>query len=247
MNRWGHDRRRPRVELARETPDGMPREIYALKRAAAEIATCTGPEFRRRFPELQFLDRSRTRYSPRREAFALVLGAIAIHVDLRTQRVRQAVEDLAKEAGLRLQRAWRAVDDLRRARWLVSRKQRKEEILPRRAGGRRFKSHPVARQLEPLMFRRLDVHLDMELAKKRREEEHERELAAARADREGQQRAELARLPHIKNAPPVTSSQQTPEKDAREINDARQKVAEQLAAWRAAQPPAPAGGTDPPE
>jgi hypothetical protein len=245
VNRWGHDRRNPRLELARHTPEGMPREIYLLKQTATEIASCSRGEFRRRFPELQFVDRTRTRYSPRREALALMLGAIAIHVDLRTQRVRHAVEDLAKEAGLRLQRAWRAVDDLRRARWLVSRKQRKEEILPRRSSGRRFKSHPVARQLEGLMFRRLGINLDMEIAQKRREQDHTRELAQARTDREAQQRAELAHLPHIRSAPPAPAPTLTATEEATAVNDARRKVAEQLERWRASQPPA--GGTDPPE
>ncbi len=106
MRRWTP----PTVDIARETPEGMPRLTYAIQRAAAAIATLPPLQFRRTFPEFNFLSKDRARYWPRRLAIAKVITVAAIHIDHGRQfmqyPIATATGGLAQEAGLNPRRAW---------------------------------------------------------------------------------------------------------------------------------------------
>ena len=145
MKRWTGP---TQVEIARATPENMPRLTYAIQRAAAAIATLPPGQFKRAFPEFCFLSKDRARYWPRRLAIAKLVSVAAIHIDHGRQfmqyPIATATGGLASEAGLNARRAWRAVDDLRIAGWWRSGKQRKIE-KPAVAGGRRYIAIAVRR------------------------------------------------------------------------------------------------------
>ena len=242
MRRWNA----PSVEIARETPEGMPRLTYAIQRAAAAIATLPPGQFKRTFPEFNFLSDDRARYWPRRLAIARMVIVAAIHIDHGRQFMQYPIATstggLASEAGLNARRAWRAVDDLRTAGWWRSGKQRKIE-KPAAAGGRRFVAIAVRRHVEPLMYRRLELNLEAELERKRHEKDRDEQLAADRAAAAARVASEERRLAKIKTAPAAPALAPDP------VDDQRARAAlEQLRARVEASPAAPpaAAATGPP-
>lgn len=243
MKRWTGP---TQVEIARATPENMPRLTYAIQRGAAAIATLPPAQFKRAFPELNFLSKDRARYWPRRLAIAKVITVAAIHIHHGRQflqyPIATATGGLAQEAGLNARRAWRAVDDIRLAGWFRSAKQRKIEKPATAAGGRRIISIAVRRFVEPLLYRRLEVNLEADLERKRyekgRDDAQEIERAAAAARLASEER----RLAKIKTAPAAPTLAPDP------VTDQRARAAlEQLRARVEAPPPAPASTGPPPD
>lgn len=224
----------PTVEIARATPENMPRLTYAIQRGAHPIATLRPRDFRREFPEFCFLSKDRARYWPRRLAIAQVVAVAAIHIDHGRQLMQYPVatvdgngqaHGIAPEAGLRPRRAWLAMDDLRRAGWLRSAKQRKIEKPAEPGKGRRFIGVAVRRHVEQIMYRRLDVAIEAAAAKKRHDDNKDEAAqlevfaAAARAA------SELRRTPRIGSAPSPAPLVITPEEKAAAIA--------RMSSWRA--------------
>lgn len=218
---------------------------YAIQRAAAAIATLPPGQFKRSFPEFNFLSKDRARYWPRRLAIAKLVTVAAIHVDHGRQfmqyPIATATGGLAQEAGLNARRAWRAVDDLRMAGWWRSGKQRKIE-KPAAAGGRRYIAIAVRRHVEPIMYRRLELHLESELERKRYEKARDEAQQADRAAAAARLASEERRLAKIKTAPPAPPLSPDP------VNDARARAAiDTLRARVEASPPATSATGPPPD
>jgi hypothetical protein len=234
------------VEIARETPENMPRLTFAIQRQAAAIATLSPAQFKRAFPEFCFLSKNRARYWPRRLAIAKVITVAAIHIDHGRQfmqyPIATATGGLAEEAGLKPCRAWRAVDDLRIAGWFRSAKQRKIEKPAAGAGGRRFIALAVRRHVEPLMYRRLEVNLEADHERKRYEKNRDDGQALDRAAAAARVASEERRLAKLKSAPAAPPLAPDPVADARAVG-----AIEQLRARLEAEPPAPTSTGPPPD
>ena len=240
MRRWS-PATEEELAPARETPEDMPPLTFAIQRAAKEIATLPPGQFRQRFPELQFLDRKRTRYRDRRIAFARVLHVAAIHIDHERQSLRWTTRELAEEAGIVERRGWRVLDDFRDAGYLTPAKQRRVEEPKGK-----FRGCAVRRVCEPIFYRRLQLNIEAEAEKKRREQARADAAAQVKADADAQKIRELRRLPHIKTAPTVPAAALVVGDDEKAA--AIRRIEEQLRRRRAADPSvtAPAPPPDPP-
>lgn len=228
MNRFGHDRRAPRLALARPIPSRLPWVISEAMRRA--IAIYERPE---QFPEFAFPGLSRQRRSERRETITLVFLAELLRTDVCTLRVGTLAADRVHLAGIPVaqiaqwgaltrSRVERALSDIARAGYqftTTDKAGRRCAPQPRRdqvdplSGDKTFRGLPAVRKFNPLFFRRLGLSVELERARKaasaaRREEQRAAAEEAAAVAR-GLAREELSRLPRPGGAfqgPPVVTT-----------------------------------------